>query len=114
MKTILFILLSVLVLTSCGSNVNKQELAINKTKELLKERKKCGYSIVNFIGVDTVITQGIINSKDSVVNVIFKGDTELGEYYFQSQVIISMDTIKQINIISSGSKEHCISYVHGY
>ena len=69
------------------------------------------------ISVDTIITNKLYNSNDIVISVMCKIYKEGYTGYYVSESFISEDTIRQFNLIASGTKEHCINYakygVHG-
>jgi hypothetical protein len=111
MKSLFFLVL--LFLVSCNSTVNKQKIAVSKTKDFFLKSGKV------LLGVDTIITNGIavnynITFKyDSIVNVVVKGKSEYGFIgYFNSQTFFYKDSVKETIISSSGiQKEHCLTHI---
>ena len=107
MKNILILL--VLLLFSCSKNVGIREMCVDRTKEKLNEHG------IQILSVDTIISLKPVNTNDSVICVVCKINKEDYTGYYVTESFISEDTIKQFKLLSSGTKEHCISYAkHGF
>jgi hypothetical protein len=106
------VILMILCVMSCSNPVDIRTLCVDKTKEKLNNEGNIDTK------VDTIFsykTQYPVSKRyDSVIYVVCKGfNTEQNKVYcYVTASFTYQDSIRQFNLIASGTKEHCIYYVN--